>query len=166
MRYFQKQSPNVFCKKCVLKNFANFTGKHMFKSLFKKVAGLQACMFIKKRLQHRCFPVNIAKLSRTPILKYIFCIFEILTTNNLIFILAKNFIFNFRIYKILCILQLHQIYVSFSVFLASNFQHFSQNFQCLVLQQYNRLNTFSQCQKFILIDNTQNLSSGFIQRQR
>ena len=25
------------------------------------VAGLKACNFIKKRLQHRCFPVNIVK---------------------------------------------------------------------------------------------------------
>ena len=31
----------------------------------------KACNFIKKRLQHRCFPVNIAKLFRTPILKNI-----------------------------------------------------------------------------------------------
>ena len=29
---------------------------------FNKVAGCKACNFIKKRLQHRCFPVNIAKL--------------------------------------------------------------------------------------------------------
>ena len=29
----------------------------------------KTCNFIKKRLQHRCFPVNIAKLFRTPILK-------------------------------------------------------------------------------------------------
>ena len=31
----------------------------------------QACNFIKKRLQHSCFPVNIAKFLRTPILKNI-----------------------------------------------------------------------------------------------
>ena len=31
----------------------------------------QACNFIKKRLQHRCVPVNIATLLRTPILKNI-----------------------------------------------------------------------------------------------
>ena len=34
-------------------------------------ADLQACNFIKKILQHRCFPVNIAKLLRTPVLKNI-----------------------------------------------------------------------------------------------
>ena len=42
----------------VLKNFAIFTG-------------LQACNSIKKRLQHRCFPLTIAKFLRTPILKNI-----------------------------------------------------------------------------------------------
>ena len=108
MRYFQKQSPNVFCKKGVLKNFANFTGKHMFKSLFKEVAGLQACMFIKKRLQHRCFLWTLQNfqghLFWSTSANDFFCTFEILTTNNIIFILAENFIFNFRIYKILCIL--------------------------------------------------------------
>ena len=30
----QKQSPEVFCKKSVLKNFANFTGKHLCWSIF------------------------------------------------------------------------------------------------------------------------------------
>ena len=35
-------------------------------SFFNEVA---ACNFIKKRLQHRRFLVNIAKLLRTPILK-------------------------------------------------------------------------------------------------
>ena len=34
-----------------------------------KVAGLKACNLNKKRLQHRSFPVNIAKFLRTPILK-------------------------------------------------------------------------------------------------
>ena len=32
----------------------------MLESLFNKVACLKACNFTKKRLQHRCFPVNIA----------------------------------------------------------------------------------------------------------
>ena len=38
---------------------------HMLEPLFNKVAGL------KKRLQHRCFPVKLAKLLRTPTLKNI-----------------------------------------------------------------------------------------------
>ena len=35
----------------------------------------QACNFIKKRLQHRCFPVNSAKFLRTPILKNSGCFY-------------------------------------------------------------------------------------------
>ena len=38
---------------------------------FNKNADLQSWNFIKKRLQHRCFPVNIAKSLRTPVLKNI-----------------------------------------------------------------------------------------------
>ena len=36
---------------------------------FDKVGGLQACKFIKKRLQRRCFPVINAKILRTAIWK-------------------------------------------------------------------------------------------------
>ena len=37
----QKQPPEVFCKKGVLRNFAYFTGKHLCQSLFfNKVSGL------------------------------------------------------------------------------------------------------------------------------
>ena len=43
----------------------------VLESLFKKVAGLQARNVIKKRLQHRCFPVNIANVLRIPILNNI-----------------------------------------------------------------------------------------------
>ena len=62
VQYVQKQPPQLFFKKGVLKNFANFTGKHLCWSLFfNKVAGLRACNFIKKRLQHICVPVKSAK---------------------------------------------------------------------------------------------------------
>ena len=43
----------------------------MLNSLSKKVAGLNPCNFIKKRLQDIRFPVTIAKFLRTPILKNI-----------------------------------------------------------------------------------------------
>ena len=63
---------SVLQKKVVLKNFAMFTAKHLCWSLlFNKNAGLQACNFIKKRLQHRCFVDNVAKFLRTAILKNI-----------------------------------------------------------------------------------------------
>ena len=37
----------------------------MLESISNKFAGLHACNFVKKRLQHRCFAVNIVKLLRT-----------------------------------------------------------------------------------------------------
>ena len=43
----------------------------MLEVLFDKFAGLQPGNFITKRLQHRLFPVNIAKFLKTSILKYI-----------------------------------------------------------------------------------------------
>ena len=50
LRQFQRKTP-------VLESFLN------------KAAGSQACSFIKKRLQHRCFPVKLAKFLRTSIVK-------------------------------------------------------------------------------------------------
>ena len=43
----------------------------VFGCLFNENANLQFCNFIKKRLQHWCFPVNIAKFLRTHVLKNI-----------------------------------------------------------------------------------------------
>ena len=59
-------------KKLLLKISQYPQEKPVLQSLFKKVAGLKACKFIKKRPQHRCFPVNIAKCLRLRILKNIF----------------------------------------------------------------------------------------------
>ena len=52
----------------VLKNFAIYTGKHLYWNLF--LIKLQAS-FIKKRLTRTCFSVNIAKFLRKSILKNI-----------------------------------------------------------------------------------------------
>ena len=54
-------------EKGFLKNFANFTGKHLCWSVFLKVRK----NFVKKILQHRCFSVKLAKFLRTPTLKNI-----------------------------------------------------------------------------------------------
>ena len=56
----------VFCEKVVLTKFAIFTAKHVLETLFNKVeAYLKARNFIEKKLQHRCFPVNIAKFCKS-----------------------------------------------------------------------------------------------------
>ena len=57
----QKQPPEVFCKRNVLKTFTIFTRKHLCWSLF----GVFGVNFTKKKLQHRYFPVNITKFLRT-----------------------------------------------------------------------------------------------------
>ena len=49
----------------------------VLESLFKKVASLQVFNFLKKRPQHRCFPVNIVKFLRLSISKNICCFFTV-----------------------------------------------------------------------------------------
>ena len=56
--HYRSSLSQMFFKIDVLKNFANFIGKHQCWSL--------ACNFIKKRLQHRCFHVKFANFLRTP----------------------------------------------------------------------------------------------------
>ena len=52
------------CSKDALKNFAKFTGKHLWQSLFSnKVANRMVATVLKKRLWHRCFTVDFAKRS-------------------------------------------------------------------------------------------------------
>ena len=59
----------VFCKKGLLKNFANFTGKHLCQSLFfNENAGLSPATLLKKRPCHKCFLVNFANFLGTPFL--------------------------------------------------------------------------------------------------
>ena len=66
----QKKLPKKRHKKGVFKNFVKLTGKHPCQNLFlNKVAGVRAATLLKKRLWHKCFPVNFAKFLKTPFLK-------------------------------------------------------------------------------------------------
>ena len=66
----QKQPPEVFHKKGLVRNFAKFTGKHLCQRLFfNKVTGLRPVTLLKKSLWHRCFPVNFTKFLRTAFLQ-------------------------------------------------------------------------------------------------
>ena len=59
----------MFCKKDVFRNFAKFTVKHLCQSVFfNNVTGLRPETLLKKRLWHRCFPVNFAKFLKTSFL--------------------------------------------------------------------------------------------------
>ena len=60
----QKQPPEVFCKKGVLKNFAKFTGKHLCQSLFFNKVDLQACNFIKKETLAQVFSCKFCEISK------------------------------------------------------------------------------------------------------
>ena len=64
----QKQPPEVFYKKGILKYFTIFAEKHLCWNLL--LTKLE-CSFMKKGLQHRFFPVNIMKFLTTPILRNI-----------------------------------------------------------------------------------------------
>ena len=64
----QKQSPRGVLLKGVLRNLTKFTGKQLYQRLFfNKVADLRPATLLKKRLWHRCFPVNFVKFLRTPL---------------------------------------------------------------------------------------------------
>ena len=60
--------PEVFFKRDVLENFANFKGNSSYWSLsLVKFQSSSPQLYFKKRLQHRRFPMNFAKFSRTPL---------------------------------------------------------------------------------------------------
>ena len=62
--------PKVFHEKGGLRNFVKFTGNHLRQRFFfNKVAGLSPATLSKKRLWHRCFPVNFTKFLRAPFLQ-------------------------------------------------------------------------------------------------
>ena len=52
--------------KSVVRNFTKFTGKHLCQSLFLiKLEASKSATLSKKRLPHRCFPVNFPKFLTT-----------------------------------------------------------------------------------------------------
>ena len=63
--------PAVLLKKVSEKFWKFHRKKHLLKYLFNRVACLKICNFLKKRLQHRYFPMEFTKYLRKPILKNI-----------------------------------------------------------------------------------------------
>ena len=63
----QKQPPEVFCERRCSWKFRKIDRKTPApESLLSKVAGLRHANLLKKRLAHRCLPVNFAKFLRIP----------------------------------------------------------------------------------------------------
>ena len=56
-------------RKCVLRNFAEFTGKHLCQISFLIKLQTSACNFTKKETLAQVFPVNFAKSLRAPSLQ-------------------------------------------------------------------------------------------------
>ena len=68
--WVQKKRPEAFFKKWCSLKLGNIYRKTLaLLSLFNKVVGRQACNYIKKRIQHRCFLWNLRKFLRTLFLK-------------------------------------------------------------------------------------------------
>ena len=65
----QKHPPEVFYKKGVIQNLARFKWKNLCQIFFFFFVGLRPATLLKKRLWHRCFPVNVAKFLRAPFLQ-------------------------------------------------------------------------------------------------
>ena len=160
-------------KKGFLKNFAKFTRKHLCWSLFLiKLQAFKPVYLLKKDSNTGAFLWKLRIFKEhlfwsTSAIDF-FCISETQTTNNVIYILPENFIFNFRIYKIFSYLL---SFLNFSstefVFAFAFFSHIISNISHNISNvsfssSLNRLNAFSYYQKFVLINNTQSLNSGFI----
>ena len=60
--YHQKQPLDVFCKKGVLKNFVQFTGKHLYQSLFFNEVACVASNFIKKETRSQVFSCEFCEI--------------------------------------------------------------------------------------------------------
>ena len=65
----QKQSPQVFCKKGVHRNFAKFTKYSCARDSFLVKLHLRDATLLKKSPCHWCFSVNFEKFLRTPFFK-------------------------------------------------------------------------------------------------
>ena len=93
--YRQKQSPEFFCIKAVLKNFSIFTRKHLCWSLFLiKLQTFRSLdeKFYWKRLEHGCFSMSIAKFLRILISRNI-CEWLLLHQSELFMFHYSNVVF-------------------------------------------------------------------------
>ena len=87
--FFRSNHRGCFMKKAVFKHFAIFTRK------------LRVCNFIKNRLQHRCFLLNVAKILVTSISKNICSLSSCFCSDS--FIKSRYFINRLQTIKLLTV---------------------------------------------------------------
>ena len=107
-KYWKQPLVDTFRNRCSFSNFAIFIGKHLcWSPVLIKAERSRIATLLKKRLQHRCFLVNIAKFLRTPffiehlrwlLLKYI-------SRNQLIFARYMKVFF----YKVVLFFHQHKL---------------------------------------------------------
>ena len=80
LKKFKSSRQEVFCKKSVLRNYAKFTGKHLWQSLFfNKASGLKVCVpFLLSSICRYCIYVEEGTLGPTRCFNLVFFSF----TNN------------------------------------------------------------------------------------
>ena len=91
---FKMSSSHQGCSKKngILRNFANFTGKHLCQALFfNKVAGLRPATLFKNRLWHKCFPVNFSAHSSSQKENFFITSKNLLKNRNLAFPIVRYF---------------------------------------------------------------------------
>ena len=82
----EKQSPEVFCEKGILRNFSKFTGKHLCQSLsFNKAAGLP------KFIRTRFLTENLRATTSKVYFRIKFCCFKC----EIFFQFTPEIIFNY-----------------------------------------------------------------------
>ena len=112
-----------------LKKFRNIHRKTpMLESLLHKVTGLKSCNFIKKRSQHRCFSMNIAKFLRTPIFWRTSengCFLNVLNLFSIHFVVDFKYGIEYIVYDVFFILMRKQLLQNLNLQNISNLQNLS-----------------------------------------
>ena len=126
----------MFFKIGVPKHFIKFTGKYCAKVSFLiklQASGLQGCNSIKKRLQHGCFSLNIAKFLRTAIMKN----YEKLTN------FSERLVFRELFFITANLTYLFLTFVSLNVFFPLRTLSLTVTLFCLCLPKEKSFRTFS-----------------------
>ena len=85
----------------------------VLESLFDKAAGLKTRKFIKKRPQHRCFPVKFGTFLKTSILKNICEQLLLYTVGTWRDFWVEDDSHPTDFYRTICLLYVHQIFIMF-----------------------------------------------------